>query len=115
MSVWTVARPVRAVTSVTGLHPNSDWSGAVVAYRRSRCAGGSVDVDLLGDPSLFRRPQTVSANGKTTIVFPGVRTGVTVPLQNCAARFIVSPTKVPGGADRRRLGLHFLTFAYTHR
>jgi Dolichyl-phosphate-mannose-protein mannosyltransferase len=113
MSLWAVARPVRTVTDVTGLYANGDWSGPAVTYRRSRCVGGSVHVDLLGDPSLFHRPQTVGANGKTTIVFPGVRTGVTVPLRNCAARFLVSPTKVPRGGDRRRLGLHFLTFAYT--
>jgi Dolichyl-phosphate-mannose-protein mannosyltransferase len=114
VSVWGVASPVRAVTSVTGLYPNDNWSGPVVVYRRSQCAGGSVHVDLLGDSSLFHRPQTVSANGTSTIVFPGVRSGMTVPLQSCAARFVVSPTKIPGGADRRRLGVHFLTFAYTH-
>ena len=40
---------------------------------------------------------------------------MTVPLRDCAARFVVSPTKVPGGVDQRRLGIRFLTFAYTHR
>jgi len=68
---------------------------------------------VLGDPSLFLAPQTVRANGAAHLVRPGVRTGITVPLRNCRARFVVSPTKVPGGADPRRLGVHFLTFAYS--
>jgi hypothetical protein len=112
VDVWAVARPVRSVTHVTGLYPDDNWSGRVVVYRRSECTGGSVRVDLLGDPSLFHRPQTVSANGTIRVVFPGVRTGLTVPLRSCAARFVVSPTKVAGG---RRLGIRFLMFAYAHR
>jgi len=112
VSVWAVARPVRVVTSVSGLYPDDNWSGRVVVYRRNECAGGSVRVDLLGDPGLFHLPQTVSANGITRVVFPGVRTGMTVPLRRCAARFVVSPTKL---ADGRRLGVRFLTFAYAYR
>ena len=115
VSVWAVVRPVRSVTDVRGLYPGESWSGPIVVYRRIQCAGGAVRVDVLGDPSLFRRPQTVRANGVAYVVRPGVRTGITVPLDQCAARFVVSPTRVPGGIDQRRLGIHFLTFAYAHR
>ena len=44
-----------------------------------------------------------------------VPTVLTVPLQRCAARFAIKPTKVPGGGDRRRLGVHFQSFAYLPR
>jgi hypothetical protein len=110
--VWNVAPPARAVTRVAGLYPNDNWSGRVVVYRRLGCTGGSVIVSLLGDPSLFKEVRKVRANGTTHVVAPGVPTVVTVPLRECVARFLVSPTKVPGGADQRRLGLRFLSFAY---
>jgi len=37
-----------------------------------------------------------------------------VPLRNCAARFVTSPTRVPGlkAKDLRRLGVHFLSFEF---
>jgi hypothetical protein len=115
VSVWNVAAPARVVTRVTGLYPNDNWSGRVVVYRRRACDGGAVAVSLLGDPSLFHEVQTVRANGTTRVVVPGVPTVMTVPLRECAARFVVSPTKVPGGVDQRRLGVRFLSFAYLRR
>jgi hypothetical protein len=115
VNLWNVSPPARVVTRVTGLYPNDSWSGRTVEYRRRDCEGGSLNVKLLGDPSLFGEVQTVRANGLTRVVAPGVPTGMTVPLRKCAARFVVSPTKVPGGADQRRLGLRFLSFAYLPR
>jgi hypothetical protein len=112
VSLWSIAPPARTVTRVAGLYPNDNWSGRVVVYRRRGCTGGSVSASLLGDPSLFQEIQTVRANGTTRVVVPGVPTVMTVPLRECTARFIVSPTKVPGGTDQRRLGLRFLSFAY---
>ena len=97
------------------VYPNDNWSGRVVVYRRRGCAGGAVRVAVLGDPSLFRHVQTVRANGATRVVLPGATTVLRVPLRRCAARFVVSPTKAPGGADQRRLGLRFLSFAYLPR
>ena len=115
VNLWQVSPPARVVTRVTGLYPNDNWSGRTVEYRRRDCKGGSLGVKLLGDPGLFRHLQTVRANGRTHVVLPGVPTGMTVPLRNCAARFVVSPTRVPGGADQRRLGLRFVSFAYLPR
>jgi hypothetical protein len=112
VNLWQVSPPARVVTHVTGLYPNDNWSGRTVEYRRRDCNGGSLGVKLLGDPGLFHELQTVRANGVTRVVLPGVVTGMTVPLHDCTARFVVSPTKVPGGADQRRLGLRFVSFAY---
>jgi hypothetical protein len=115
VNLWQVSPPARVVTRVTGLYPNDNWSGRTVEYRRRDCKGGSLRVQLLGDPSLFHQLQTVRANGRMHVVLPGVPTVMTVPLRNCVARLVVSPTKVPGGADRRRLGLRFVSFAYLPR
>jgi hypothetical protein len=112
INLWELHRPVRSLTQVHGLYPNDTWSGRTVAYRRLECRGGSVRVTLLADASLFGRAQTVRAGGVTTRVRPGIPTTMTVLLTGCRARFTVSPTKVPGPQDRRRLGVHFLSFEY---
>jgi hypothetical protein len=112
INLWKLRGPVRSLTKVDGLYPDDTWSGPVVAYRRLECRGGSVRVTLLGDSHLFTRAQTVRAAGVTRRVQPGVPTSMTVPLAGCRARFAVSPTKVPGPQDLRRLGIHFLSFEY---
>jgi hypothetical protein len=72
-------------------------------------------VTLAGDAGLFQDPQTVRAGGVTRRVFPLVATTMTVPLTHCRVRFVVSPTKVPGRGDSRRLGVHFRLFEYLPR
>jgi len=115
INLWELHRPVRSLTQVEGLYPNDTWSGPTVDYRRLECRGGSVRVTLLADASLFGRSQTVRAAGVTARVDPGTPTTMTVPLTGCRARFTVTPTKVPGPKDRRRLGVHFLSFEYRPR
>jgi hypothetical protein len=115
ITLWELRRPVRSLTRVRGLYPNDTWSGRTVTYRRLECRGGSVRVTLLADASLFDRAQTVRAGGVTKKARPGIPTTMTVPLTGCRARFTVSPTKVPGAHDRRRLGVHFLSFEYRPR
>jgi hypothetical protein len=48
---------------------------------------------------------------------PAETASLTVPLQPrngiCRAVFTVTPTAMPGGADLRVLGAHFLGFQYT--
>ena len=111
--------PIRSVTKVTGLYPNDTWSGPHVVYTRRECRGGSVVATVLGDASLFSEPQVVTATkgaGFSATVVPGKPTALRVPLVSsrgtCSASFEISPTKVPGKNDRRRLGLHFLSFEY---
>jgi len=111
ITLWEVNGPIRALTQVTGLYPGGSWSGSSVGYHRRLCAGGSVRVTLAADPSLFH-VQTVRAGGVTRRVVPFTATTMTVPLTRCRARFVVSPTKVPGHGDTRRLGVHFLVFEY---
>jgi hypothetical protein len=112
LNLWQVRGPVRALTRVTGLYANDTWSGRVVTYRRRGCDGGAVRVTLLGDPSVFKRAQTVRASGVTRTIVPGFRAPMTVPLVGCRARFTVTPTTVPGGHEERRLGIHFVSFEY---
>jgi len=112
LSLWRVDGPLRSLTSVTGLYPGGTWSGPSVDYRRANCRGGAIRVTLLGDASLFARLQRVRAGDVTRLVVPGVPAAMTVPLHDCRARFVVDPTRVPGGGDRRRLGVHFLSFDY---
>ena len=112
VNLWQIAAPAQTVTSVTGLYPDTNWSGPALNYERPGCTGGSLHVDVLNDPHLFRRPQTVTANGFARFVFPGARAGITVPLRHCVARFVISPTKVPPGGQAP-LGIRFLTFAYS--
>jgi hypothetical protein len=111
MNLWRLRGPVRSLTRVEGLYPNDSWSGASVVYRHLECTGGSVRVTLFGDVHLFDAPQTVRANGVTKRVKPGVPTPMEVPLRNCRARFVVSPTRTPKD-DPRVLGIHFLSFEY---
>ena len=111
ITLWELDGPIRALTEVAGLYPGGTWSGSTVAYHRRLCTGGSVRVALSSDSSLFRS-QTVRSGGVARHVFPFVVTVMTVPLTDCRARFVVSPTKVPGDGDFRRLGVHFLIFEY---
>jgi hypothetical protein len=115
MTLWDVQGAMRALTEVTGLYSGGTWSGSSVVYRRRQCDGGSVRVLLASDAGLFKRFQTVRAGGVTRRVYPLRATTMTVPLTHCRARFVVSPTKVPGHGDRRRLGVHFLLFEYLPR
>jgi hypothetical protein len=115
--LYEVDGPLRALSRVTGLHPNDTWSGPEVTYRRLDCAGGTLTVGLRSDPNLYQEPSTVRAAGRTTSIPPDSDTHpFTVPLEPvngvCSVTFSVSPAVVPGHGDLRRLGLHFETFRY---
>ena len=109
--------PVRIGYRVRGLYPNDTWSGKRVTYTRLRCTGGSVTAQLSRDPNLISRPQTVRAEGRSLTFRSGNEASLTVPLRPhdgvCRAVFTVSPTVVPGPADPRVLGVHFLAFLYS--
>jgi hypothetical protein len=111
INLWRLRGPVRSLTQVQGLYANDTWSGPVVTYRRLQCTGGAVRVTLLGDASLFDRPQAVQVGGVLHLVRPGVVTTLVAPLHDCGARFVISPTKRAPG-DPRNLGIHFLSFEY---
>jgi hypothetical protein len=126
LRLYRVGGPVVLPTEVTGLYPDT-WSGRTVTYRRLQCAGGRLAVVLGSDPTLFERPQTVTASagsrvvGRTTVPPVGRKT-LRVPLTPdaagvCAVRFEVGRTAVParvvrGSDDRRALGVHFVSFAF---
>jgi glycosyltransferase involved in cell wall biosynthesis len=101
---------------VSGLYPNDTWSGKRVAYTRLRCAGGRVTAVMERDPNLLRRPQTVRADGRSVRFTSNDEATLAVPLHPsngiCRVVFTVSPTAVPGPADPRVLGVHFLEFRY---
>jgi hypothetical protein len=107
---------VRIGDRVRGLYPNDTWSGKRVTYTRLRCTGGAVTAQLRRDPNLVSRPQTVRAEGRSVTLRSNDEATLTVPLHPrdgvCVATFTVSPTAVPGPADPRVLGVHFLEFRY---
>lgn len=119
VALYRVNGPVVVVNHVTGLYPNDTWSGKTVTYKRLACTGGSLAVELQGDESLFKTPQSVVATehgtpvGLAVIPVAGITT-MSVPLVPrlgvCTVRFTVGRTAVPGPRDRRRLGAHFLAF-----
>jgi hypothetical protein len=119
--------PLRQISRVTGLYPQDTWSGPQVTYTRLACSGGSLAVELQGDPALFSKPQTVTAfvGGRevaSALVRQLTPAVLRVPLRprrsTCAVRFRVTPTAVPAvvtkGAnpDPRVLGVHFNRFVY---
>ncbi len=112
LTLWRIGRPLQSASRVTGLYPNDTWSGPVVVYRQLGCTGGGVRVTVLGDASLFRRRQRVRSGSSVHDVAPGAPVTFTVPLHDCEARFVVTPTKIPGNGDSRRLGIRFLRFDY---
>ena len=107
---------VRIGYRVQGLYPNDTWSGKRVTYSRLRCAGGAVTAHMSRDPNLVSGPQTVRAGGRSVTFGSSDEASLTVPLQPrdgvCRAVFTVTPTAVPGPADMRVLGVHFLEFRY---
>jgi len=107
---------VRIGYRVRGLYPNDTWSGKRVTYTRLRCTGGTVTAQMLRDPNLISGPQTVRAEGRSVTFRSSDAASLTVPLRPrggvCRAVFTVSPTAVPGPADPRVLGVHFLAFQY---
>ena len=107
---------VRIGYRVQGLYPNDTWSGKRVTYTRLRCAGGAVTAQMRRDPNLITRPQTVRADGRSVTFSSNDDATLTVPLRPrngvCRAVFTVTPTAVPGPADPRVLGVHFLQFRY---
>ena len=107
---------VRIGYRVQGLYPNDTWSGKRVTYTRLRCAGGAVTAQMSRDPNLVSGPQTVRADGRSVTFGSNDDASLTVPLHPrggvCRAVFTVTPTAVPGPADPRVLGVHFLEFRY---
>jgi hypothetical protein len=120
VTLYRLIGPLRSTTRVTGVYDDT-WSGPLVLYTRLACRGGTLTVTVQGDPGLFSRPSTLVARiggavvARATIPQLGVHR-VRVPLVpvhgRCETYFLISPTKVPGASDGRRLGLHFSGFAY---
>jgi hypothetical protein len=116
--LYRVGGPVVTLAHVTGLYPDT-WSGRRVTYERVDCTPGHLAVTLESDPSLFRTDQIVTAfeNGARVgraRVAPTAQPTFIVPLEprggRCRIDFAVGRTKVPGPADQRHLGVHFLSF-----
>jgi hypothetical protein len=124
-----VRGPLTVLTKVTGLYPGDTWSGRRVTYTRVQCGGGRLSVLLGSDPSLFRLVQVVVAREGGAVVGRGYVTpdgqaSLRLRLHptaagRCVVRFDVARTAVParvlpGSADNRVLGAHFLRFDF-HR
>jgi hypothetical protein len=117
MFLYRTDSPLRETQLFDGLYPDT-WSGRHVEFTRFRCRGGRVSALVETDAHLLRRAQFVSSGGVRLRVPPGASRTITVPLRRrggdrCTALFTVTPTKVPGKGDLRRLGMHFLSFTYS--
>ena len=118
--LYRVDGPVVSLTHVTGLYPDT-WSGKRVVYQRVDCTGGRLTVQFESDPSLYSTDQIVTAfAGGTQVgriaIAPTAQPTLSVPLEpadgRCTVDFVVGRTKVPGPADSRHLGVHFLRFFF---
>jgi hypothetical protein len=126
MDLYRLNGPLRQVARVTGVYADA-WSGREVDYSRVDCGGGTLSVELQGDPNLFRRPNTVAAEEAGAVVASAVvpvvgKALLRVPLRpvagRCAVRFSVEHVAVPAvvlretSTDTRMLGTHFNRFTY---
>jgi len=125
MVLYKVNGPLRQIEGVRGVYGDT-WSGPDVTYTRLDCRGGTLEVQLQGDPNLFPEPNTVVAvtpAGTTSAVVPVTgTTTMRVPLASengrCPVRFHVKKTAEPAvvlgppNTDTRKLGAHFNRFTY---
>ena len=126
IALYQLEGPLRSTEKVTGLYDDT-WSGARATYTRHDCRGGLLRVQLRSDPSLFKAPQTVSAqiegDAAGSVTFKPTETKeLVVALRpregSCVVEFTISPTGVPaelthgGNPDTRELGVHFERFDY---
>ena len=131
MVLYRVNGPLRQVSHVTGVYGDT-WSGKNATYTRFDCKGGSVLVQLQGDPNLLPRGNTVlltSGLGSSKevveeLAVPARGTGtVRIPLfpganDRCTVKFTVARVAVPAvvlgppNTDTRALGVHFNRFTY---
>jgi hypothetical protein len=131
MLLYKVNGPLRQISSVRGVYGDA-WSGRDVTYTRLGCRGGTVSIQLQGDPNLFPTGNVVTASSgnrsssnaivRTVVPATGTTT-MRVPLSptdgnHCVARFRVAKTAVPEAVlgppntDTRELGVHFNSFTY---
>jgi Dolichyl-phosphate-mannose-protein mannosyltransferase len=128
VTLWRVRDPLVSAVRIDGLYPNDTWSGEKVTYVHRRCKPGRVTVDVSSDPSLFFRPQTVTARSNGRIVGSvrlapndrllfGVHVSPVPGTTDCRVVYTVTPSAVPsqvidGNTDDRVLGAHFHGFVY---
>jgi hypothetical protein len=128
-ALWRLTGPLSSREEITGLYADT-WSGPRVRWRLVRCEGGRLTTTVHSDPSLFSRPQRLTAEARRagggsfswTIVPPtgrraGIATRVAPEDGTCTVDFTVSPTArpsevIPGSTDDRELGLHFDAFLW---
>ncbi len=129
VTLWRLRGPLVSTTKIAGLYPGDTWSGRTVTYTRRQCRPGAVAVQLTSDPSLFTRPQRITATttvaGRETVTSlllePTGNAVLRIPVAPnadgmCVVRYDVAPTAVPadvvpGSNDDRVLGAHFNAFA----
>jgi hypothetical protein len=122
IDLYRLDGPLRQAEWVRGLYPDF-WAGPRIQYLRRDCTGGTLALRLQGDANLFSRPSEiiVRSEGKV-IALTKVRQLAPeqlfkVPLRarngECTATFDISPSKVPGGGDNRRLATRVIGMTFT--
>jgi glycosyltransferase involved in cell wall biosynthesis len=124
LALYRVLVPARTTTTIAGIYPEATnpWSNAHPVWTRYDCTGGSLTVVVQSDAVLFRGiTQQVRVTGTTPpasfgVASTAIQVTKTFPLtpQNgvCRVAFSISPSRIPGHGDPRRLGLHFAKIRY---
>jgi Dolichyl-phosphate-mannose-protein mannosyltransferase len=122
--VYRLDGPLRQAEWVRGRYADG-WIGRRLEYVRRGCVRANLAVTVAADPSLIGKPQQVVVTSRGRVVLratvppSGISQVLKVPLRPrggiCDVSFSVSPTKVPGKHDLRRLGLRVQSIVYTPR
>jgi hypothetical protein len=126
LGLYRVDGPIVIVSHVYGLYVHDTWGRRLVTYKRFRCTGGTVVVQIGTDSQLFGRDQVITAREEGRVVArkriaPTERAIMRVPLRPlagvCTVRFLAATTRVPaevlpGSSDTRPLAAHYYAFDY---
>jgi hypothetical protein len=118
--LYRVTGPVRTASQVTGWYADT-WTAPHAVWQRPGCVSGVLQLNLRSDPGLFPGvTQRIAVSGTTpgrVILLPSTQSRkVSLPLEPqggaCKVVFDVTPSRSPGAADPRVLGVHIDYFNY---
>jgi hypothetical protein len=118
MVLYRVKPPLRTGIRIAGWYPDT-WTGPAARWTDARCPGGELRLGLSSDVHLFAGvTQRIAISGTTparVVSLPSTaKRTVVLTLTprdgTCVVQLAVSPSRVPGPSDPRRLGVHVDAF-----